>query len=276
MAVIGQARPLAPTNLRPPNLRTPLFIFGIALALVAFLVMFAFGIVFVGRTQPTGSVPVVVAKGQIDAREPITAEMLTLSSIPAAAVPAQSYLHIGDVKDMTAVVTIFKGQPISSNLVTSDPTNPAAELRAYLDIPAGSVGFAMTTGEVQGVAGYIAQGDYINVIAAIDTGQFSKNNNHLVTRTVFTNLRVIRVGPQSGIQKQGQAQGVASSITVVITQCDANYLDWLTINATLKYTLPSYHDYNKPAASDTPCTGSSEPAVITPAQIDSRWHFTTG
>src|SRR3954468_693796 len=105
MASIGQSRPLVATN---PNMRTPLFIFGVALALVAFLVMFAFGIVFVSRTQPTGSVPVVVAKANIDAREPITPDMLTLSSLPASAVPANTFLHVADLKGSAAVVQIYK------------------------------------------------------------------------------------------------------------------------------------------------------------------------
>src|SRR5438477_9297934 len=117
MASIGQTRPLV----QQPNIRTPLFIFGVALALVAFLVMFAFGIVFVSRTQPTGSVPVVVAKANIDAREPITPDMLTLSSLPASAVPANTFLHIGDLKGSAAAVQIYKGTPISANLVVSDP-----------------------------------------------------------------------------------------------------------------------------------------------------------
>ena len=89
MASIGQSRPLVATN---PNMRTPLFIFGVALALVAFLVMFAFGVVFVGRQQVSGQVPVVVAKAQIDARTLITPDMLTLTSLPASAVPPNAFL----------------------------------------------------------------------------------------------------------------------------------------------------------------------------------------
>src|SRR4051812_3280702 len=116
MASIGQSRPLVATN---PGMRTPLFIFGVALALVAFLVMFAFGVVFVGRQQVSGQVAVVVAKAQIEARDSITPDMLTLSSLPASAVPQGTFLHIADVRGLSAVVQIFKGQPISSNLVVT-------------------------------------------------------------------------------------------------------------------------------------------------------------
>ena len=116
MATIGQSRPLTPTSMR-----TPLFIFGVALALVAFLVMFAFGIVFVSRTQPTGTVPVVVAKSDIDARASIGPDDLTISSLPASAVPPNAILHISQLTGMWAVVQIYKGQAISANLVAANP-----------------------------------------------------------------------------------------------------------------------------------------------------------
>jgi pilus assembly protein CpaB len=273
MAAIGQSRPLAATNIR-----TPLFIFGVALALVAFLAMFAFGIVFVSRTQPTGSVPVVVAKANIDAREPITSDMLTMTSLPASAVPPNAYLHIADLTGFAAVVQIYKGEPISANLVVSNPDQLAIGTASpVLPIPSGFVALTLPTSEQQGVAGFIAQGDYIDVIAAVNTGQFSQRNPRTVTHTVFTNLYVIRVGPQSAIQRQGQVQGVTSSITVVMTQCDANLMTWLLLNATIKYTLLSSHDYNKtPLQPDSSCPPTTAPGMIGPAQIDARWHFTQG
>src|SRR5690348_8352286 len=136
MAVVGQTRPFGATP-RATNLRTPLFVFGVALALVAFLVMFAFGIVFVGRSQPSGSVPVVVANRNIDARTPITADMLTLSSVPAAAVAPKTFLHVSDLNGTTAVVQIYKGQPISSNLVASDDgALNITQAKQFLQIPA--------------------------------------------------------------------------------------------------------------------------------------------
>jgi len=68
-----------------PNIRTPLFIFGVALALVAFLVMLAFGLLFANRAQVSTPVSVVVAARDIDAREPLTADMLTTTSLPSTA-----------------------------------------------------------------------------------------------------------------------------------------------------------------------------------------------
>jgi len=136
----------------------------------------------------------------------------------------------------------------------------------------------MPTDEQEGVAGYIAQGDYINVIAAVNTDLFSKVNPRTVIKTVFTDVYVIRVGPQTAVPKQGQPQGLASSLTVVMSTCDAQYMEWLLVNATVRYTLLSNHNYgNDPLAKPDPsCPPTSEPPVVGPAAVDARWGFLKG
>jgi Flp pilus assembly protein CpaB len=273
MASIGQSRPLVAAS---PGMRTPLFIFGVALALVAFLVMFAFGVVFIGRQQVSGQIPVVVAKEQIDARAPITPDMLTVTSLPANAVPQGTFLHIAEVKGMAALVQIVKGQPISANLVVSSSDPISAQLpTSFLPIPEGYVAVTLPTSEQQGVGGFIAVGDYIDVVAALNTAQLSPSRPRTVVQTVFEDVYVIRVGPQSLAQRQSQVQGVASSITVVMTRCDAEYMDWLLLNATLRYLLLSSKDYKtSPQTASSACDSSSS-SIIGPAQVDARWHFTS-
>lgn len=268
MAAVGQSRQLVAPS---PNMRTPLFIFGVALALVAFLVMFAFGFVFVGRQQAAGNVPVVVAKADIDARTAITPDMLTIGSMPATAVPPNTFLRIAQLADMTAAVKIYKNQAISANLVASSPEDlMTGDVNPYLQIPTGYDALSIPASELAGVAGFIQAGDYIRVIASINTGQFGDKHQRPVVLTVFTDLHVIKVGPQSPIKQQS---GVATSFTVVMTHCDAEYMDWLLLNATLKYTLESKDDYNKTPATAA-CT-SAPSGPIGPKQVDDRWHFTS-
>lgn len=258
------------------GVRTPLFIFGVALALLAFLIMFAFGIVYVGKSQAGATVHVVVAARDIDAREPISLDMIATGTFQANTAPPKAFTRLTDVIGYAAVVPIYKGEAITQNVVTnSDAISPSQS--SYLPIPQGYVAMTVPTSEQQGVGGYIAQGDYIDVIATINTGQFTQTNPRSVARTVFTSLYVLRVGPQSVAPRQGQPQGLSSSITVLMSQCDAQYLDWLLQNATLKYTLLSYHDYQatQPPA-DPGCSPVTAPALIGPAQVDARWGFTKG
>jgi len=267
MAAIGQTRPASTTNIR-----TPLFILGVGLALLAFLVMLAFGLLFASRSQTGTQIRVVVAAQDIDAREPITADMLTTSLMPQTAVPPHAFLRAADLTGFSALVSIYKGQPITGNVVSSNPDQ--LTYSSFLPIPQGYIALTLPTSEQQGVAGFIAQGDYIDVIATVNTQLFSPVNPRQVTRTVFTNLYVLRVGPQSVVPRQGQSQGVSSSITVLLSLCDAQYMDWLLSNATLRYALQSYHDYAKTLApADPSCPSTAAPGTIGPGQVQGRWGF---
>jgi Flp pilus assembly protein CpaB len=259
------------------GIRTPLFLVGVALALVAFIAMFAFGVVFVSRSGVGRQVAIVTATQDIQAREPILPTMLSVTELPANAIPPKSFLHMADLSGYSAVVPIFKGQVITANIVASHPDliTGASE---YLPIPQGSVAMTLPTNEQQGVAGYIAQGDYIDVIATVNSGLFTATNPRTLTRTVFSNLHVIRVGPPSTAPREGQPQGVVSSLTVVLSLCDAQYMSWLLVNASLKYVLMSYHDYT-PTTATTPgpaCPSTTALEIVGPRQADARWGFTAG
>ena len=276
MAAIGQTRP-AP-GVAPTTIRTPLFILGVAMALVAFVVMFAFGLLFANRTGSGATIRVVVAARDIEAREPITAspDMVTVVSWPQSGAPAQVLTSLSQLEGVSAVVSIPKGQPITANIVARNPDQVTQS--SFLPIPSGYVAMQIPTNELEGVGGYIAQGDYINVIATVTTDLFNPAIQHPshVDRTVFMNLYILRVGPQSTVPRQGQATGVASSITILITQCDAQYFEWLLTNGTIKYTLVSYKDYASEPLQPKPapaCDAKVAAGLIGPQEINARWSF---
>src|SRR5260370_750557 len=112
--------------------------------------------------------------------------------------------------------------------------------RTYLIIRQGFVAVQVPTSELVGVGGYVQLGDRITVLATINTSVFGANPGVSVVRTVFRNLYVIRVGPASATNAAAQ---LTSSLTVLMTACDSEYMNWLLTNAILKYTLESYKDY---------------------------------
>jgi pilus assembly protein CpaB len=269
--------PVPPPARPNAGVRTPLFLLGVGMALLAFIAMFAFGIIFANRGLTGREVPVVIAAVDIQAREPITIDMVSLGQVTASSLPPHAFVRLEDLKGYSAVVPIYKGQALTANIISTDPDQIQGGPNAYLPIPQGYVAMTLPTGELQGVAGYVTPGDYINVIATVNTSLFSPLNPRMATRTVFSNLHVIRVGPPSLNPKEGQAIGVSTSITVVVSECDAQYLEWLLTNVTLKYVLLSYKDYNvKPPSPDPACPSTTAPAVVGPAQVDARWAFTKG
>ncbi len=96
-----------------------------------------------------------------------------------------------------------------------------------------------------------------------------------MVRTVFHDLDVIRVGPAT--TQSGPSGQVTSSLTLLTTGCDAEYLVWLLNNATMKYALESSTDYSAtPNQPDPSCPKLSSAGGVGPKEVDKRWHFSSG
>ena len=175
----------------------------------------------------------VVASTDLQPRIPIPATSLTIKAIPTTTYQQLFFAKIADVAGTVPLVTIVAGQPVTSNLVAKSD-QVAGPLSAYLPIPSGYVALTIPTSEEQGVAGNIQPGDYIAVIASVTSGI------KVATLTVFANVHVIRVGTPAAA---GAGSSAANSLTVVVTECQAEYITWFLNNASLKYALESYQDY---------------------------------
>jgi pilus assembly protein CpaB len=290
--------------------RRSLFMAGVLIALGAFVVTFLLGSFMVLRSQQIlGGVSVVVAARDIQPREQLTAGSVELSSYPSNLVPSGALTGIDSAKGKFALSAIAKGEVLTTTRISTRPESTTSVSQGYLPIPKGFVAFTIPTGEQEGVAGYVAPGDYIDVIVTINMQKFGGSSEVTVTKTVFTNVHVIRVGPQSGAaDAQGAAGGVSSSLTVIVSSCDAEMWSWFLANAAVRYELRAYQNY--PAASPSPATGaeaspspagsttsssatsatsatsaaSTQTATTTacdlggttgigPSQVDSRFHF---
>jgi len=245
-------------------------IIGAVLAVLAFAA--AAGLASLSLLQGgTSGTRIVVARNDIGARTKIQASDLQLSVVNPA--PKQAFTSINEVAGKGARVDIPAGDPVSANLIA-----PAGDLLstsdvAFLPIPSGYVALTVPTGELVGVGGYPQVGDRITMLATINTAVFSSGAPVPVVRTVFNNLYILRVGPVSA----QNATAVSSSLTLLMTGCDAEYLFWLLNNAALKYTLESFKDYTAtPSQPDPACPSVTAAGGVGPREVDKRWHFTSG
>jgi Flp pilus assembly protein CpaB len=221
------------------------------------------------KSNTTGT-RVVVAKNNISARTKIQASDLELSAVDPA--PPQAFVDLNAVVGKGARVDIPAGSPVTANLITTAGDLLSTSDVAYLPIPSGFVAVTVPTGEQVGVGGYVQVGDRITMLATVNTSIFGAVPVSVV-RTVFRDVDVIRVGPAS-TQSTGQ---VTSSLTLLMTGCDAEYLFWLLNNAVLKYTLESFTDYAAtPNQPDPSCPKLSSAGGVGPKEVDKRWHFTSG
>ncbi len=262
----------------------------------------AFGLVFLlGNTVGGGggiggapTVTVVVAKQTIPLRHVLTLDDLDTAKVSGNFTSSNNtYASKNDVVNLISEINISKGSVITSDMLARDPNAVlTGAAPAYLPLASGFVGITIPTGEQIGVAGHISVGDYITVIASANVSVFNTGSGATVgqgsvSKTVFTNVRVIGLGPASnGVSSAsganapagsaGQTSGITSSLTVELTQCDAEYMTWFLTNMSVKYTIESFHDYlaQPPSAPDPSCPAVIAAQGVSPKQVDARYHFT--
>jgi Flp pilus assembly protein CpaB len=229
--------------LRTITSRRPFTLLGIVLAL---LVIAAFVLVALNASTASNvrQENVVVATKDIPPRIPIDSGSLTIAQVPIGNLPDLYFTKIDDVKGMIPLVTIPQNQPITSNVIAK-PGQGLTSQSAFLPIPSGFVAITIPTSEQQGVAGNIQPDDYISVIATVTTGV------KVASKTVFVNVHVIRVGMETA--GGTGAAPTATSLTIVVTECQAEFVTWFLTYASLKYALESYQDYGQPASKDPNC-----------------------
>ena len=278
----------APARPRPGGGRL-FIIVGLLLAVLA-----GAGVFFLGGTLNPGggsgpSVDVVTAATNIPPRAAIRSEDLQVEKV--SGVFLNTYAKTGDVVNLVAQINITKGTIITSDMLVKDVgLITATTAPAYLPLAQGYVAITVPTSEQQGVAGHIVVGDYITMIVTAQSSLFQKTTQasgppQTIVKTAFTNLRVIGIGPaQINVQpangtgttttNPGAVGGVTSSLTIEITQCDAEYMVWFLTNTQFRYTLESFHDYlAAPTGPDTSCPNVLAAKGVTADDVNKRFSF---
>jgi Flp pilus assembly protein CpaB len=263
---------IATSTLARPRRGRLYIIVGAVLALLAFAT--AAGIASLPLIQGnTTGIKVVVAAHDIKARTVIQDSDLTLANVNPG--PPQAFSAVRDVSGKGARVDIPSGAPVTANLVAPSGDLLSSSDVAYLPIPKGWVAVTVPTSEEVGVGGYVQNGDRITLLATINTTIFGDSPGKAVVLTVFHDVPVLRVGPASG-QPQVVGGTLTSSLTVLMTACDSEFLFWLLTNAQMKYELESYTDYqNLPTQPYDKCPSVLAATGVGPKDVDTRWHFTT-
>lgn len=248
-------------------------IVGAVLAVLAFAT--AAGIASLPLLQgSTTGTRIVVASHDIKARTVIQESDLTISAFNPA--PPQPFTAVKQVAGKGARVDIPAGSPVTANLIAAGSDLLASSDVAYLPIPSGWVAVTVPTSEQVGVGGYVQVGDRISMLATINTSAFGQLPGNPAVRTVFRDVDVIRVGPASQTSPQNPGAAVTTSLTLLMTSCDSEFLFWLQNNAILKYELESYTDYGQsPQQPDPSCPKISSAGGVGPKEVNDRWHFTT-
>ena len=268
-------------------------IVGLLLAVLAGAGVFVLGNVLGNGGGGGGSqTNVVIARQTINLRHRITKDDLTTVK-GSGTFLTNAYQNTGDVVNLIAQVNIHQGAIITSDMLASNLSlaNASSIQPEYLPLAAGYVAMTVPTSEQQGVAGHINVGDYITVIASTNVSIFATTGQQgapkVVSKTVFRQIHVIGIGPAvnntvpaSGSTAQANQQptgGVTSSLTIELTQCDAEFMTWFLNNTQLRYTLEAQEDYLKapPSVPDTKCPSIDSAQGVSNTTVNNAFHFTS-
>jgi pilus assembly protein CpaB len=221
------------------------------------------------RTQIT-TLDQVKVKSIPDTYKPAGAIVLDTANANKAS-DAQNAAALKAVKDTIAEVNISADQPLLTSMLARAGDTVTGAQAAYLPIPQGYVAMTLPTSELTGVAGYIQPGDYISLVSSMGAGKTG------ATVTVFTQLHVLKVGAanltvtSAGANNNNattSATGPATSLTVLVTPCQAELINWLSGNTQMRYELESYKDYAAVPTGPSPeCNGLSAAKGVQTADI---------
>jgi Flp pilus assembly protein CpaB len=181
--------------------------------------------------------------------------MVTVQQFSSDQAPPYAFRAKDLVVGKFAAIPIHLGQAIIDYDIVADAGSVQPAKQAFLPIPAGMVAMQIPTGELVGAGGYIQPDDRIDIIitASIYPPNTNPANAKPYTKTAFTNLHIIRVGPAGA----ANTRGISSSLTVIVTLKQAEDLKFLLDNTNYKFVLKSVKDYDVPDADTTPTTDQS-------------------
>jgi hypothetical protein len=252
---------------QPGSVRPCRHLFDASLTLVALVTMLAVGVVCAGVPRGLGkqgdghasltrNISVVVAAQEIPLGQRIFPDMVRTSVIRATDLPLHAFSKPSDVWLSRAAVPIKQNEIITNDLL-------AVACQGYCPLPSDIVALTLPI-DVLGPARFIVAGDYVNVIATVNTAVFSPKHPRWVSQTVFTSVVVTRIAPPR-TNRVGP-----DSMTIAASLCDAQYIYWFAVNASLRYTVASADYSAELASAESRCAGP-----IGPAQVDARWGFST-
>lgn len=180
--------------------------------LVALIVTAVVAKLTAGKASPTGEI--VIAAHTVKAGSVLTPEDLQLRSVPARAALAGSLGSVGAAVGAVTRTELTTGAPVLSDELESSQA-------AGLDyqIPAGMRAFTVPVNGVSGVAGQLAAGDRVDVLATFTAQSSASNGGVAVTphaTVVVQDIGVLALGTGTGsVAPAATSSGTSSPYTLV-------------------------------------------------------------
>lgn len=212
---------------------------------------------------------VVVAATNIPQQIKITPEMLTLKDVPKEAIHADSTADMNVLIGRTTKMDIQANEQLLKSKVSSNDEKTGLAYK----IPENMRAIVVPTTEVTGLAGYLSKGDKIDILVTYvnqtTPGSYTPPNTqagntvpgdttpattpvttprstgtsqgeYVETITQFQNIEILEIGIKPSVDEKGnvvQAQGVPSSVTLLVTPQQAEVISYMINYGSFQMTL---------------------------------------
>jgi len=188
-------------------------------------------------TKDLGSV--VVAKQEIQLGEKITAEHLTMASIPNGSAPEGVFRKMGDVVGRVAITPIGVRETITNMKLA--PAGTGGGLSAV--IPEGYRAMTVKVDDVVGVSGFIMPGSFVDVVAIIvPNSQQGGDAGGPISKIVLQNIKVLASGPKLDSPENQREPTTVKAVTLQVTPEQAEKLVLAVNEGKLQLVMRNYSD----------------------------------
>jgi pilus assembly protein CpaB len=197
---------------------------------------------------------VVVAKAEIPLGEKITAEQVTLTSIPNGSTPEGAFRKLDQVVGRVAIMPIGLRETITSQKLA--PAGTGGGLSAV--IPEGYRAMTVKVDDVVGVSGFVMPGSHVDVVAVISPQAQQGYSQDPVSKIVLQNIKVLATGAKIDSPENQREPTAVKAVTLLVTPQQAEKLALASNEGKLQLVMRSYGDQD-----DTETKGASKSALLT-------------
>ena len=178
------------------------------------------------------TVQAVVAKGNLINGQTVTADDLTIATVPAPDKPGDIVTNPGDVLGRVLSAPVVEGQTFQTAGIAprgASPTLPSL-------VPAGMRAITLNVDESNTFSGMLVPGCHVDILGTFSNGKSS------VTRTLIKNVLVQAVGQRltSAKAEDGKEPPPFHTATLIVTPHQAAMLDLTSASAKMRFVLKGF------------------------------------
>ena len=197
---------------------------------------------------------VVVAKTDIPLGDKITADQVTLASLPNGSTPEGAFRKLDQVIGRVAIMPVGMREAITNQKLA--PVGMGAGLSAV--IPEGYRAMAVKVDEVVGVSGFVMPGSHVDIVIVTVPQAQQGYGQEPISKIVLQNIKVLATGAKLKSPENQSEPSAVSTVTLLVTPQQAEKLALATNEGKLQLVMRSYGDQD-----DTETKGASKTALLT-------------